>query len=414
MSADPSSGPELRFFYDVVCPYAFLASTRVEAFAAERGRSVTWCPVLLGGLLRRHGGPDDPNATYSPVRGRMGRADILRSAEWWNVPLAIPAEHPRRTVDAMRLVVAAGADRRVAVSRALFEAYWCEGRDVADRRVLADVARAHGLAIEAIADERVRTELRARTDEAADAGVFGVPTFAIGDACVWGQDRLAVLARALGAGPSDPAAALPGPRPGMRVRFFHDVSSPFSYLASTQIERVCAAAGAELEAVPILLGALFRDIGTADVPLFEMHAAKQAWVRRDLDDWAALWGVPLRFRSSFPLRSVLPQRALVVEPRAMAAVYRATWVDDRAVDRPDVLGDVLAAAGFAAPEILAQTERAEIKDALRRNTEAARAAGACGVPSFEITRAAGDRRVVWGQDRLPMLAAMLAGFWPSV
>ena len=92
MPADPSArpaGPEIDFYYDVVCPYAFLASTRVEAFALEHGKTVRWCPVLLGGLLRHHGGPDDPNATYSPTRGRMGRADIVRSGEWWNVPSTV-------------------------------------------------------------------------------------------------------------------------------------------------------------------------------------------------------------------------------------------------------------------------------------------------------------------------------------
>jgi 2-hydroxychromene-2-carboxylate isomerase len=280
--------------------------------------------------------------------------------------------------------------------------------------VLADVARAHGIDPAAIGSEPVKAELRARTDEAAHAGVFGVPTFATDDALVWGQDRFPVLARALGAPARDPAAPVPGRVPGMRVRFFHDVSSPFSYLASTQIERVCAAAGAQLERVPVLLGALFRDIGTADVPLFGMHAAKQAWVRRELADWAAIWGVPFRFRSVFPLRSILPQRVLVVEPRATTAVYRATWVEDRAVDRPEVLAEVLAEAGLPAADLLTATERTDVKDALRANTEAARTAGVCGVPSFEVIRADGERRLVWGQDRLPMLAALLAGFWPPV
>ncbi len=406
--------PEIRFVYDVVCPYAFLASTRVEAFAAEHGHTVRWCPVLLGGLLRHHGGPDDPNETYGAARTRLVRADIVRSGALWNVPLSIPREHPRRTVDAMRLVVAAGDERRVPVSRALFEAYWLHGRDVADRDVLADIALTHGLDPAAIGSDAVKAELRARTDEAANAGVFGVPTFATDTALVWGQDRFPVLARALGAAPRDPAAAMPSPVPGMRVRFFHDVSSPFSYLASTQVERVCAAAGAELERVPVLLGALFRDIGTADVPLFAMHAAKQSWVMRDLSDWAAIWGVPFRFRSVFPLRSILPQRVMVVEPRATDAIYRAAWADDRAVDRAEVLAEVLAEAGLPAADLLAATERADVKDALRANTEAARTAGLCGVPSFEVIRADGDRRLVWGQDRLPMSAAMLAGFWPPV
>ena len=79
----------ISFYYDIVCPYAFLASTRVEQFAAAHGRSVRWCPVLLGGLLRHHGGPDDPNATYAAARARVGRADIVRSGELWNVLVTV-------------------------------------------------------------------------------------------------------------------------------------------------------------------------------------------------------------------------------------------------------------------------------------------------------------------------------------
>jgi len=249
--------------------------------------------------------------------------------------------------------------------------------------------------------------------------VFGVPTFTATGAngepvLVWGQDRLAILARALGGEARDPIEPTTAPGTGMRVRFFHDFSSPFSYLASTRIAPLCAAAGVQLEPVPILLGALFRNIGTPDVPLFEMHAAKQAWVRRDLDDWAACWGVPLRFRTEFPVRTVLPLRVACIEPRATAPIYRAAWVDDRAIDRPDVLADVLHDAGLPAADLLARAESADTKQMLRTNTDEAAAAGACGVPSFEVIRPDGERRLLWGQDRMPMLAATLAGFWPSV
>jgi 2-hydroxychromene-2-carboxylate isomerase len=179
-----------------------------------------------------------------------------------------------------------------------------------------------------------------------------------------------------------------------------------------QIERVCKAGGATLERVPILLGALFRDIGTADVPLFEMHPAKRAWVGRDLEDWAALWGVPYRFPSVFPIRSVLPQRVMIAEPAATDAIYRAAWVDDRPVADREVLARVLDEAGLPARDLLAAAESDPIKAALRTNTERARAAGACGVPSYEVVRTSSPPVLLWGQDRLGMLASTLAGFQP--
>lgn len=406
----------LHFYYDVVCPYAYLASLQIDAFAASHGLAVERHPVLLGGLLRSFGAADDPNAQMSAPRARHTHGDIRRHGMLYGRPLQVPAGHPRRTVTAMRLVVAAPASQRTDVARALFEAYWEHGLDVADPQVVSSVATRFGIAPDVVDDPAVKADLRARTDAAAARGVFGVPTFVHEGALVWGQDRLGVLAAALGRPPTDPAAPILGSAPVRAptdvapriVEIVHDFSSPFSYLASTQIERIAGSFGAQVVWTPILLGALFREIGTADVPLFTMHAAKQAWVRRDLDDWAALWGVPLRFPTAFPIRTVLPLRAALVEPRATSAIYRAAWVDDRPIGEPDVLGDVLAQAGLDPRDILARCDLPETKVRLRDNTARAAEIGVCGVPSFVVARERGPL-VLWGQDRLAMLATALAG-----
>ncbi|MBX7083570.1 MAG: DsbA family protein [Nannocystaceae bacterium] len=408
------SAATLRFHYDVVCPFAAIAAHGIEAFAAAHGLTVQWCPVLLGGLLRHFGAPDDPNAVQSAARAANTRRDIVLQAALHGLRFAVPREHPRRTLAAMRLVVAAPPDSRPALSLALMDAYWRDGLDLADEAVLAPIAQAFGVACSRIHDDDVKAELRARTDAAAAAGVFGVPTLLWGEQRIWGHDRLPLLSRALGRA-VDPAAPIRTgvpPQPPAQLRFFHDVASPFSYLASTQIERVCAAAGATLQRAPILLGALFRDIGTADVPMFTMHPAKQAWVRQDLDAWAAAWGVPLRFPTQFPIRSVLPQRVCLAEPAATAAIDRAAWAQDVPVAERDALGEVLQRAGFDARELLARAESQAIKDALRAHTEAARLAGACGVPSMLVSVGAAAPRLVWGQDRLATVASLLAGFVP--
>src|SRR5215471_8488008 len=98
----------------------------------------------------------------------------------------------------------------------------------------------------------------------------------------------------------------------MDVTFYYDFASPFAYLASTQIERVAReAGGAEVRWRPILVGALFRKVGTADVPLETFGAAKRDYYRRDLARWADWWGVPLRWPTRFPMRTVLPLRAVL-------------------------------------------------------------------------------------------------------
>ncbi|MCA9710654.1 MAG: DsbA family protein, partial [Myxococcales bacterium] len=147
----------IDFYYDVVCPYAYLASVQVEAVARRCGATVRWRPILLGGLLRAVGAPDDPNAALGPAKRALLRRDRARWAALLGVPLHEPAQHPRRTVDAMRLCLAAPEGPvRQAVSRELFEAYWVRGQDVADRAELAAVARRHGLAGDAFAAAPVR------------------------------------------------------------------------------------------------------------------------------------------------------------------------------------------------------------------------------------------------------------------
>jgi 2-hydroxychromene-2-carboxylate isomerase len=189
------------------------------------------------------------------------------------------------------------------------------------------------------------------------------------------------------------------------LTFYYDFSSPFSYLAATQIERIAAEAGARVRWRPILLGALFRQIGTPDVPLFEMSPPKRTYFSRDLQHWAAYWGVPLRWPSRFPMRTVAPLRlALATEAAGgdiaavSCAIFSAYWADDRDIADPAVLAQFGDLAAIGTPAI---------KDALRASTDEAIAAGVFGVPSFLVRG-----HLFWGQDRLALVARALAGWDP--
>lgn len=411
----------IRFVYDIACPYAYLAFSQLDRVRVHA--DVELVPVLLGGLLRHAGGPDgpdgpdDPNTVMSPARAAMNRRDIHRWADAWGVPLRIPAGHPRRTVDAMRVLAAASADRRASLTRTLYEAYWQHGEDVSDPGVLQRLLE--GVDVRA-AIEAGREPLRTATAEAYGEGAFGVPTFLGGPRLLWGQDRMGLLLRDLGADVAPDLWMVPAPSHDVRepsaltsLQLVHDVASPYSYLASTQVERVAAAAGVAVTWTPILLGALFREIGTPEVPMHAMNERRQAYARRDMIDWAEAWGVPLRFPSHFPLRSVLPQRAMVVEPGCTAAIYRAAWQDDRRVDTPQTLATVLDAAGFDGAAIVAKAGDPAIKAALRENTAAAVDQGLCGVPTFAVGREDGSTPRFWGQDTLVLVRVALDGWVPA-
>ncbi len=410
MIGRPMSAEPLTFSFDVVCPYAWLASREVQAAADRCGVPLVWRPVLLGGLYKAIGTPDQPATTWSDARRRQDGLDLFRRAELAGVALQFHPQHPRRSVSAMRLLVAAPDPVRPALAKDLFETYWVRNRDIADRAVLAPVARAHGLDLAVIDQPETKAALWQTTAQALAEGAFGVPTYTWQGRIWWGGDRLPLVEQALG---HARARAAPPRRGRPTLRWFHDFASPFSYLASTQIARLAREHGAELERVPLLLGGLFRDIGTADVPLFSFSEARQAWTRQDLDDWAAWWGVPFRFPSTFPLRTVAPLRAALAHPELTDALYRAAWVDDRNIGDPRVVAQVVEEHGLDPSRVAARCQDPALKSRLKDHTTQAAALGVCGVPSFHVSD--GDAGVLfWGQDRLDHVARALAGWRPHI
>lgn len=196
-----------------------------------------------------------------------------------------------------------------------------------------------------------------------------------------------------------------------RVECFFDYSSPFAYLGTTQIARVADEEGAALEWRPFLLGALFKTIGTPDVPLATFSEPKRRAMLLDLQRWARVHGVGFRFPSRFPLRTVDALRLTYVVPEShrgtfIARAMQAAWVDDEGLER-DVLQRCLVDVGLDA-SLLGRIDEPEIKAALRATTDEAQRRGAPGAPTFFVhdgTREA----LVWGQDRLDFVRLALRG-----
>jgi 2-hydroxychromene-2-carboxylate isomerase len=273
---------------------------------------------------------------------------------------------------------------------------------VSDRAVLDALATEHGVDPGVIDDPQVKQGLFDTTAEAAERGAFGVPTFGVGDRIFYGGDRLHLVEKALG-GPTGPSAAKAQAPAGTRIRMFHDFSSPFSYLAATQIERVAHEIGAELEWCPMLLGAVFRQIGTPDVPLFQASKAKQRYLAQDLKDWATWWDAPFAWPSHFPLRSILPLRVSIVDPTAAAPLYRAYWGEGQNISDPATCIAVLDAAGLPGQRLVEATQDPAVKDRLKALTTEAVELGLCGAPSMVLERPDTPPQVFWGQDRIDAL-----------
>jgi 2-hydroxychromene-2-carboxylate isomerase len=199
-----------------------------------------------------------------------------------------------------------------------------------------------------------------------------------------------------------------------RVDFFYDFSCPYAYLAHTQIEALCERAGAELVWRPMLLGGVFRAVGTVQVPFAAMTASKARHNACDMMRWADHFDVPLTLPPTHPNRTVLALRAALAAgaeiPRASKALFAAYWVLGRDVAQPDVVREALDGAGLDGAALIARAEDPEIKAALRVRTEEAVAHGVFGAPAFVVTApgVAGD--LFWGQDRLDFVEKSLGGW----
>jgi 2-hydroxychromene-2-carboxylate isomerase len=419
----------LELWFDFSCPYAYLASRRARHLASD----VTWQPMLLGGVFRGIGAGDGPMATLSPQKAAHNVRDMHRWAEVFAEPFRLPSTHPMRTVLALRTLLALPQAHWPAAIEAIFAAYWQRGEDVSRPEVVAQALRGAGIPEDVIAaaarrteDADIKDELRRRTDEAISLGIFGAPAWVLRDhgapLLIWGQDRMpwveAVLAgwRLSGPPPGGPRPFSPRERAvaGTTLDVYFDVASPFAYLGLTQLPAL-AAMGVQPRLVPILLGALFRDIGQSNVPLLAMSVAKQRYIGLDLTRWASWWGEPFDFPRKFPQRTIAAQRLCVlaaaegweIGARLATALGRAMWAEQRDLEDEQVLRAIVGAAGLP-EDWVARTQEPAIKAQLADHTAAARAAGVFGVPTYVVD----GKHLFWGQDRLDLVARALAGWTP--
>lgn len=176
-------------YYDLGSPYAYLAVERAERVL---GTAPELRPVLLGAIFaaRGHG-----SWAHTPRRAENVAEVERRAATYGLPPVRWPPGWPPNTLHAMRAAVwAERSGRGAAFARAAFRRAFADGADLADPAVLADVAAAVGLPADdlaaAIAAPDVKAELRDRTEQAWALGVRGVPTLAIDNQLLYGDDAI--------------------------------------------------------------------------------------------------------------------------------------------------------------------------------------------------------------------------------
>lgn len=198
----------LELYWDFSSPFAYLGATQAEALAARTGAKLTWRPMLLGAVFKAIGQEQAPILTWGEAKRNYYFKDLARWADLYGVPFQFPTRFPMLTLKALRAYLALPEGRRGAFRERTFRAYWAEDRDIGDEKVLAELA---GVDAEAspfkdasalaarIQSPEIKNELTLATQEAIDRGVFGAPTWIVdGQELFWGQDRIALVERALG------------------------------------------------------------------------------------------------------------------------------------------------------------------------------------------------------------------------
>jgi len=190
-----------------------------------------------------------------------------------------------------------------------------------------------------------------------------------------------------------------------KVEFYYDFSSPYTYIASERIEKICRDHGAELEWKPFLLGGVFNEIESK--PAAEIDSKLQ-YIKKDTVESARFYGVPFNFPEVFPVNSVRSMRGAFAASEQDKLVeynhllFRIYWTEGADLSSVEVLGEAVGRIGIDPEWFVNRIGEQEIKDKLRDETAVAVERGAFGAPTMFV-----DDKMFWGNDRLSFLERYL-------
>ncbi len=209
------------------------------------------------------------------------------------------------------------------------------------------------------------------------------------------------IARRGGATLSNPGRSFSlGPGSKMKIQFWFEFASTYSYLAAHRIQAVSEAARVDVVWEPFLLGPIFADRGLDDSP-FNVHPEKGRYMWRDMERLCDNYGLAFRRPSVFPRNGLLAARVACLGagkrwlPDFSRAVYRANFAEDRDIADESVIGDILGSLGVDAQTTLDGAGASQNKDRLRKQVDRARGLAIFGAPTFVV-----GRELFWGNDRM--------------
>lgn len=199
----------------------------------------------------------------------------------------------------------------------------------------------------------------------------------------------------------------------IKLEFFYDLTSPWTYLAFTGVQPIAAKYGVDIEWRPILVGGVFNAVNQ---DLYEQrekafgNERRMTYMFKDLMDWAKLREIDINWPSFHPSNAVKCMRGcFVAEQQGLLveyskAVFEAYWGRMEDVSQDEVLATIVSALGMDSAAFLQAIIQPEVKSQLRINTDEVIERGAYGSPTLYIN---GDD-MYFGNDRLPLVEQTLA------
>jgi len=184
------------------------------------------------------------------------------------------------------------------------------------------------------------------------------------------------------------------------IEFWFEFASTYSYLSIMRIEPEAARLGVEVKWRPFLLGPIFKSFGWSNSP-FVLQPWKTEYVWKDMERQCHKYGLPWKHPSVFPRATILPARVALAGtgkpwmPEFCRRIMQLNFGSDQDISSPACVSEVLTQLGLRSTEILEEAEDEANKLRLRAQTDAAKAKGVFGAPTFFV----GDE-MFWGNDRL--------------
>jgi len=187
--------PTVEFWYEFASTYSYPAAMRIARVAEADGVSVRWRPFLLGPIFGSQGWNDSPFNIY-PAKGRNMWRDLERICKAEGLKLTQPPfRFPQNGLKAARIALALEEEGWTPeFSRMVYTANFAEQKDITDDGVLAEILTRLGRNVDAVITAANSAEnkerLKRQTEEAIARGIYGAPSFTVGDELFWGNDRL--------------------------------------------------------------------------------------------------------------------------------------------------------------------------------------------------------------------------------